>query len=253
MWTSRLPLTLLACAVLVGSCAAKFPTHKPPGARAECRIAERRCPGEGTSCDNPGCGPRTDICLARRQARLGEDGQWIIRHYSFDRFLGLNRTSTPRSVPRTRLDEALLKRIDRIETSAGAALDGYLIAVRQAKSDRGSCRNGGRRALEVWVGPSPGAPRSEAIRARLTPGVLKEHPIWTLSRLRHWRSRGHDDAPRVRIRGYLLYNNLKGGEVEAGLRPTAWEVSPVTEILFCPSTWKCGSADREGWLELDTL
>jgi len=249
----RLLSTSLIWLLLLTPLAAKLPTRKPLSSKTKCEMEETRCRDKAARCAGVVCRRRVDLCLARKQDRIGETGQWLFRHYSHDRFLALNRTSASASAPRSRLNDSLLARIDSLETSAGAALDGYLLDARQVKRGRGVCTRTGRRPLEIWVGAEPGSAKKTAIRARLTSRILAEHPRWTPARLKPWRSRGDKEAPRIRIRGYLLYNNLKAGEVAAGLRPTAWEVSPVTEILFCPSTWRCGRADEEGWLELDTL
>jgi hypothetical protein len=151
------------------------------------------------------------------------------------------------------MSRELLRKIDRIENAAGAALEGYLLGVRRIRGAGGGCGESRRGSLELLVGESPRAGRKEAIRAWVTPGIREIHPAWTIGRLRTWKVRGEQNAPRIRIRGYLLYNNLKAGEVAAGTRSTAWEISPVTDILFCPVGWKCGKRDEDGWLELDTL
>jgi hypothetical protein len=249
----RIPFVVLLAFLLVPASSQARPFRRSAAhAKGPCKVVEIRCE-DTTQCADIDCGRRVDTCLAQRQARTGEEGQWILRHYTFDRFLSLNRVSIGESAPRSRLKPALLKKIESIEAAAGAHLEGYLLDVKRMKRDRKACGKGALRSLEIWIGATPGAAKSSAIRAQLTSKLLKEHPGWSLSRLKQWRSQGEGDAPRIRIRGYLLYNNLKAGEVAAGLRPTAWEVSPVTEVLFCPSGWKCGQSDEDGWLELDTL
>ena len=250
---SRIPVAALLAFVLVPAAPQAKPSRRGAStAKGPCRVVEIRCTGP-TQCADIGCGRKVDTCLAQKQSRTAEEGQWILRHYTFDRFLSLDRVSIHDSAPRSRLKPALLKKIESIEAGAGAHLEGFLLDAKRMKRDRKACGKGTLRSLEIWIGTTPGAPKSSAIRARLTSKLLKDHPGWSLSRLRQWRSQGEGDAPRIRIRGYLLYNNLRAGEVAAGLRPTAWEVSPVTEVLFCPSNWKCGQSDEDGWLELDTL
>ena len=217
-----------------------------------------RCPGAAGRCADPGCRRGADLCLTRRKERQGEEGEWIFRTYSFDRFFALNQVSTPRNELRVRIDPAMLGRIEQIEERSGAMLEGYLVGVRRIKQARKTCSDGVRannrpETLEILIAAAPDAPRRLAIRAELTPGIRMRHPSWTYARLKHWVAQGRSDAPRIRIRGYLLYNNLRGGEVGAGTRPTAWEITPVTEVFFCPSDWKCGHSDAEGWLELETL
>jgi hypothetical protein len=232
----------------------------PAGAAdsSACSAQEMRCPGAGRSCADPGCRRGADLCLTRRRERQGEEGEWIFRNYSFERFFALNQISTPRNEQRARMEPAMLGRIERIEEHSGAMLEGYLVGVRRIKPGRKTCSDGARgkhrpETLEILIAAKPSARRGLAIRAQVTPGIRLRHPSWTYERLKHWVAQGRTDAPRIRIRGYLLYNNLRGGEVAAGTRPTAWEITPVTEVLFCPSDWQCGHSDAEGWLELETL
>jgi hypothetical protein len=252
----RLPsaflLSLLFHQALAGS--------SPAGATESpaCGAQDGRCPEAGRRCADPGCGRGADLCLTQRRERQGEEGEWIFRSYSFDRFLGLNQVSTPRNEQRARIDPATLGQIELLEEHSGAMLEGYLVGVRRIKRARKTCSDVARgtkrlETLEILIASAPGAPRSLAIRAEVTPGIRLRHPSWTYERLKHWTAKGRSDAPRIRIRGYLLYNNVRGGEVGAGRRPTAWEIAPVTEVFFCPSDWKCGPSDAEGWLELETL
>lgn len=93
-----------------------------------------------------------------------------------------------------------------------------------------------------------------SIVAQITPRSRSAyHPEWTLEALRKLVGR------QVKITGQLLFNNTHGtprddcglsnADLRTCWRASAWELTPVTQVLQCQSGLNC-SANSDAWVEL---
>jgi len=152
-----------------------------------------------------------------------------------------NRTALPGAADfdeRVTLAELLRPGDDRGRWSASraAAVEGYVVAVREGGVESANSFSLLRRDTHIEVGPRPDAPPRERVIVEVT------------SPLRGWaRSRGMDwtsaalarelTGRRCRFEGWLLFDFNHAGESEnlgpggpANWRATAWELHPVTSI-----------------------
>lgn len=157
-------------------------------------------------------------------------------------FNGLkNRTALPREADfddRITLAELLRHGEDRERwsTSRAAAVEGYVVEVREGGVESTNCFSFIRRDTHIEVALRPDSPPRERVILEVTPPLRD----WAKGRGMDW---SHEalarelTGRRCRFEGWLLFDINHAGESEntepgraANWRATAWEIHPVTNI-----------------------
>ncbi len=152
-----------------------------------------------------------------------------------------NRTEPPRASDfdgRVTLEELLRPGEDggRWDASRAAALEGYVVAVREGGVESANSFSLFRRDTHIEVGARPDSPPRERVIVEVTPRVRE----WAKGQGADWShaalARGLTGR-RCRFEGWLLFDRNHEDESEntapghtANWRATAWEIHPVTLI-----------------------
>lgn len=115
----------------------------------------------------------------------------------------------------------------------GIRLTGYLLRAKQSGIESANGYVDSLRDYHLWIGDRPMAERRTTMIAEITPRWKVVHPEW---RLRTFK-RLADQRAKVRVTGWLLWDQEHGSEVEKS-RGTSWEIHPVTKFeVWSDSTW----------------
>jgi len=115
----------------------------------------------------------------------------------------------------------------------GIRVTGYLLRAKQSGIESANGYIDSLRDYHLWIGDGPNAERRTTMIAEITPRWKVVHPEW---RLRTFK-RLADQKAKVRVTGWLLWDQEHGSEVERS-RGTSWEVHPVTKFeVWSDSTW----------------
>jgi hypothetical protein len=125
---------------------------------------------------------------------------------------------------------------ERWSTSRAAAIEGYVVEVREGGVESTNCFSFIRRDTHIEVALRPDAPPRERVILEVTPPLRD----WAKNQGMDW---SHDalarelKGRRCRFEGWLLFDVNHAGESEntepggaANWRATAWEIHPVTNI-----------------------
>ncbi|HJQ32398.1 MAG TPA: hypothetical protein VJ866_09470 [Pyrinomonadaceae bacterium] len=124
----------------------------------------------------------------------------------------------------------------RWSASRAAAVEGYVVAVREGGVESANSFSLLRRDTHIEVGASPDAPPRERVILEVTPALRD----WARGRGMDWTTSAlarELTGRRCRFEGWLLFDFNHAGESEnltpggtANWRATAWEIHPVTSI-----------------------
>jgi hypothetical protein len=118
--------------------------------------------------------------------------------------------------------------------SMGIRVTGYLLRAKQSGIESSNGYIDSLRDYHLWIADKPTAERRTTMIAEITPRWKVVHPEW---RLRTFK-RLADQKAKVRVTGWLLWDQEHGSEVEKS-RGTSWEVHPVTKFeIWSDSTWR---------------
>ncbi len=156
-----------------------------------------------------------------------------------------NRTALPGAADfdgRVTLAGLLLPGVDggRWSASRAAAVEGYVVAVREGGVESANSFSPFRRDTHIEVGARPDSPPRERVILEVTPRLRD----WAKARGMDWSSAAlarELTGRRCRFEGWLLFDVNHAGESEnvepgaaANWRATAWELHPLTSIEVLP-------------------
>jgi hypothetical protein len=128
----------------------------------------------------------------------------------------------------------------RWSASSAAAVEGYVIAVREGGVESANGFSFLRRDSHIEVGPRPDSPPRERVILEVTPPLRD----WAKSRGMDWSNAAlaRELTGRLcRFEGWLLFDSNHAEESEnirpgapSNWRATAWEIHPVTLIKVLP-------------------
>jgi hypothetical protein len=146
-------------------------------------------------------------------------------------------TKAPRSTWKPPADKT---RIEAFE-GHGARIEAYMNAVIAEGPEQSNCGAPlGHGDTHVYLVDTQNAANTHAAFAEVTPRWLSANPSWTQPALHALAASG----ARVRITGWLMYDEEHHDMIVKKLRGTLWELHPITNIEVSTST---------GWVALAVL
>lgn len=169
------------------------------------------------------------------------------KQMTVDQVLALK--NLPRTVRTMDTNTAQRAYLDNFE-SRPVVVEGYLAMVKRAEKEGTNCDSSSRRDFHVELVPNntedPKTIRNEIVITEVTPWFSAAIPAWTVDKLAQYASyKGgysgnevHKPA-KVRVYGWLFFDNWHASGSVRSWRGTAWEVHPVTRIdVFESGAWK---------------
>jgi hypothetical protein len=181
--------------------------------------------------------------------------------YHYVTWDAVNGAGYPQGAPRSRANwtQSQLNQITPVEGVA-IAVEGYLYKLKVESSSPNASKGGestnchAHLANDVdWHMPitaQNGQGEDVAIVLETTPRLRKQHPNWTVDRLKPWtenigtHANSAFNGQPVRVRGWLMLDPEHQDMINHGLRSTLWEIHPITQI----EVFRGGQ-----WVDLDTL
>ncbi len=89
--------------------------------------------------------------------------------------------------------------------------------------------------FHLWLRGDPSADRGSSVVVEITPPVRARHPAWTVVKLTEIANKGQ----RVRVSGWLVFDEEHPEQVSQHQRATLWEVHPIIkfEVLQADNKW----------------
>lgn len=154
--------------------------------------------------------------------------------------------TAPKRNPESRVKRAAWQppsdrtRIEAFETHP-ARIEGYMNAVLAEGAEQSNCgAPRGSGDTHVYLVDTQHGPNTKAAFAEVTPRWLAANPAWSQPALHGLFARG----AKVRITGWLMYDEEHHAMITQGLRGTLWELHPITNVEVSTS---------RGWVPLAAL
>jgi hypothetical protein len=118
--------------------------------------------------------------------------------------------------------------------SRAVTVEGYLLHdVAKEREDACNCGSDKYGDHHMWPGPTPTAQRGRAMVVEVSPRTWAAHPAWNnAAKLRPLIK----DKMKVRVTGWLTWDQEHNEQIRKGTRRTLWEVHPITQIQVLRAT-----------------
>jgi len=212
----------------------------PPAPAVLSPDPQEDCPAEGIG---------GDPALNRQKNRTEASG--APREMTFQQMLDLNQKAVNKK-GRENWTEAERGQVAEVESGGPVTATGYLYDAKYSEKETCNCSYTQKEWLDfhIWIVRNKRqAKKSKSFVVEITPRVRREHPGWTVKKLRALI------LPRkwalVRVEGLLTFDSEHWNFVRDKKRATMWEIHPVTKFWVCSRGSACDAGQEDGWKSLD--
>ncbi len=219
-------------------CLPAFAQNKPA-----CADDLASCPDKG--CSKPGVLP-PDPDLNVQKNRTSATG--TPRRYTYAQFVGLNSKAVNKKL-RKNWTAAEKQQVEAVENASPAVLVAYLYDATLSDAETCNCYLDGERDYHIWLAKTSVEPdKGELVVVEITPRMRQKIAGWDIKKLNTLEKR----HAKVRVTGWITFDNEHWDFPERGIRATAWEIHPITDFEVCPPQTTCTVTGTAGWQKLET-
>lgn len=209
----------------------------------------KACAANLSACQDKGCSkpdklpPDPDLNVKKN--RVGHPDS--LKRFTFSQFSALNNKAVNKK-HRDQWTATENKKVSAVEDGAGAVLVGYLYDATLSDPETCNCYLPGEdgRDYHIWISQNTTPAKGEFIVVEMTPRVRQQMQGWTLAKLQSLKKQ----KAKVRVTGFITFDNEHYNFPEQGIRTTAWEIHPVTRFEVCPPNKNCSATSDAQWIDI---